>query len=98
MGAAVPDRSADAGAIAKQVCESRGQGVHLPASPLMHGTGAFSSFQSMFVGGAICTLVERHFDPHELWSTVQRERVTQMAIVGEAFGKPMLRALEESAR
>ena len=34
--------------------------------------------------------------PHELWQTVQRERVTQMAIVGDAFAKPMLRALEEA--
>ena len=28
--------------------------------------------------------------------TVQRERVTQMAIVGDAFAKPMVRALEEA--
>ena len=48
------------------------------------------------LGGAIVTLVGRHFDPHELWQTVQRERVTQMAIVGDAFAKPMLRALEEA--
>ena len=45
---------------------------------------------------SIVTLVGRHFDPHELWQTVQRERVTQMAIVGDAFAKPMLRALEEA--
>jgi fatty-acyl-CoA synthase len=60
----------------------------------MHGTGAFSSFQALALGGAIATLVGRHFDPDELWQTVQRERVTQMAIVGDAFAKPMLRALE----
>jgi fatty-acyl-CoA synthase len=49
----------------------------------------------MFIGAAIATLENRHFDPHELWSTVQREGVTQMAIVGDAFAKPMVRALEE---
>ena len=43
--------------------------VHLPASPLMHGTGAFTSFQALFLGGRIVTLVGRHFDPHELWQT-----------------------------
>ena len=69
---------------------------HLPASPLMHGTGAFSSFQALLIGAALVTLVGRHFDPHELWQTVQRERVTQMAIVGDAFAKPMVRALEEA--
>ena len=41
---------------------------------------------------SIVTLVGRHFDPHELWSTVRHERVTQMAIVGDAFAKPMFRA------
>jgi fatty-acyl-CoA synthase len=48
------------------------------------------------LGASIVTLVDRHFDPHELWRTVERERVTQMAIVGDAFAKPMLRALEEA--
>jgi fatty-acyl-CoA synthase len=84
------------GAIAKRLCDAGPARVHLPASPLMHGTGAFSSFQAMLLGGAICTLTNRHFDPHELWQTVQRERVTQMAIVGDAFAKPMLQALEDA--
>jgi fatty-acyl-CoA synthase len=96
VGAATPERSEDAGAIALQAIDNIGRRVHLPASPLMHGTGAFSSFQALFLGGTIVTLTGRHFDPHELWQTVERERVTQMAIVGDAFAKPMLRALEEA--
>ena len=36
--------------------------AHLPASPLMHGTGAFTSFQSIWAGGRIITLEGRHFD------------------------------------
>ncbi|MDQ1533226.1 MAG: 3-oxocholest-4-en-26-oate---CoA ligase [Actinomycetota bacterium] len=95
-GAAMPERSADAGAIAKQIVESGRTTVHLPASPLMHGTGAFTSLQAMSVGGAIVTLESRTFDPHELWRVVQERRVTQMAIVGDAFAKPMLRALDEA--
>jgi fatty-acyl-CoA synthase len=94
-GETMPDRSEGAGPIAARVADQRAI-VHLPASPLMHGTGAFTSFQAMFLGGAIATLESRTFDPHELWRTVQRERVTQMAIVGDAFAKPMLRALEEA--
>ena len=46
--------------------------MHLPASPLMHGTGGFTSFQALFVGDRIVTLENRHFDAHELWQTVQR--------------------------
>ncbi|MBV9952090.1 MAG: AMP-binding protein, partial [Acidimicrobiia bacterium] len=96
FGETMPERSEDAGAIAKRVVESGRVSVHLPASPLMHGTGAFTSLQSMTLGGAIVTLESRTFDPHELWRVVERRRVTQMAIVGDAFAKPMLRALDEA--
>jgi 3-oxocholest-4-en-26-oate---CoA ligase len=96
FGEAMPERSADAGAIAKRVVESGRVTVHLPASPLMHGTGAFTSLQAMSLGGSIVTLESRTFDPHELWRVVERRRVSQMAIVGDAFAKPMLRALDEA--
>ena len=79
-----------------QIVAKRATRAHLPASPLMHGTGAFTSFQSIWAGGRIVTLVGRHFDADELWRTVERERVTQMAIVGDAFAKPMVKALEEA--
>ena len=91
--AATPDA---VGPAAKAIVDAGANRVHLPASPLMHGTGAFSSFQAMFIGASVVTLVGRHFDANELWSTVQRERVTNLAIVGDAFAKPMLRALQEA--
>jgi fatty-acyl-CoA synthase len=96
FGLEMPERAADAGARVRKVHESGMVPVHLPASPLMHGTGQFSTLQALFLGGTIVTLESRHFDPNELWQTVQRERVTQIAIVGDAFAKPMLRALEEA--
>jgi fatty-acyl-CoA synthase len=96
FGLEAPEDSAEAGALARKVHESGLVPVHLPASPLMHGTGQFSTLQALFLGGTIVTLENRHFDPHELWQVVQRERVTQIAIVGDAFAKPMLRALEEA--
>ena len=66
----------------------------LPACPLMHGTGAFTSFSAMSSGGCIVTLENRHFDAEELLSAIERNKVNVLAIVGDAFGKPMLRALE----
>jgi 3-oxocholest-4-en-26-oate---CoA ligase len=96
FGLDMPEDSSDAGSLARKVHESGLVPVHLPASPLMHGTGQFSTLQALFLGGTIVTLENRHFDPHELWRVVQRERVTQIAIVGDAFAKPMLRALEEA--
>ncbi|HEX6311077.1 MAG TPA: AMP-binding protein, partial [Acidimicrobiia bacterium] len=59
-------------------------------------TGQFTTFQSLFLGGTVVTLEGRHFDPDELWRVVAREKVTNMAIVGDAFAKPMVRALEEA--
>ncbi|HEX5095029.1 MAG TPA: AMP-binding protein, partial [Acidimicrobiia bacterium] len=96
VGKQPPASLDDVGRVAKELADEGRDIAHLPASPLMHGTGAFSSFQSMFLGGCIVTLTGRHFDAHELWQTVQRERVTQGAIVGDAFAKPMLKALEEA--
>jgi 3-oxocholest-4-en-26-oate---CoA ligase len=96
FGLDMPDDSKDAGSRALKVHESGLVPVHLPASPLMHGTGQFSTLQALFLGGRIVTLESRHFDPDELWRVVQRERVSQIAIVGDAFAKPMLRALDEA--
>ena len=95
-GLAMPATSDGAGPIARQIVENGAPAVHLPGSPLMHGTGAFTSFQTLFTGGAVVTLTKRSFDPHEMWEAVARERVTQMAIVGDAFCKPMIAALKEA--
>jgi fatty-acyl-CoA synthase len=67
----------------------------LPGCPLMHGTGQFMAYTVMGSGGSVVTLEGRHLDPHELWRTVAARRVNVLAIVGDAFAKPMLRALEE---
>jgi len=75
---------------------ARGAGLrHLPACPLMHGTGLFTSLITLTGGGALVTLESAAFDAHELWRAVGRHRVNTIAIVGDAFAKPMLRALDE---
>ena len=66
----------------------------LPACPLMHGTGAFTSFSSMSSGGCVVTLENRHFEAEELLTAIEKNKVNVLAIVGDAFGKPMLRALD----
>ncbi len=68
----------------------------LPACPLMHGTGGFTSLECLSEGGRVVTLVGRTFDPIELLDTVERERVNGLVIVGDAFAKPILGALDDS--
>ena len=68
----------------------------IPACPLMHGTGALISFGILIGGGAVVLLEQRSFDPAELFETIEREGVNVVVIVGDAFAKPMLRALDEN--
>jgi acyl-CoA synthetase (AMP-forming)/AMP-acid ligase II len=89
-----PDATPDD--IRRIVAEAGPGQTHIPACPLMHGTGAIPSFGVFAVGGCIVTLTERSFDVTELLDTIEREGVTSLAIVGDAFAKPMLRALDEN--
>jgi acyl-CoA synthetase (AMP-forming)/AMP-acid ligase II len=68
--------------------------VNLPAAPLMHGTGAFNAMWNLCLAGSVVTLTGRSFDVVELLDTCQREQVRSLSIVGDAFAKPMLRALD----
>ena len=71
--------------------------VSIPACPLMHGTGIWLGAMVPHMAGAKVTLLEsRSFDAHELWRVTEKERVSQLVIVGDAFAKPMLRALDEA--
>jgi acyl-CoA synthetase (AMP-forming)/AMP-acid ligase II len=65
----------------------------LPACPLMHGTGGFTALECLSEGGRVVLLASRQFDPVELLDTVEREKVNGLIIVGDAFGKPILAAL-----
>ncbi len=67
---------------------------NLPAAPLMHGTGAFNAVWNLVLAGSVVTTVGRHFDPVELLDTIERDRVNSISIVGDAFAKPILRALD----
>ena len=68
----------------------------LPACPIMHGTGLITAVSCMMNGGCVVTLESPSFDADELWSVVSHWKVQSIAIVGDAFAKPMLRALDEA--
>jgi acyl-CoA synthetase (AMP-forming)/AMP-acid ligase II len=66
----------------------------LPACPLMHGTGGFTALECLSEGGRVVLLPSRQFDAVELLDTVEREKVNGLIIVGDAFAKPILAALD----
>lgn len=72
------------------------QYASLPAPPLIHNTGlAIGTLPALAFGGRIVLLEGRGLDVEELWGTVEREQVNGITIVGDAFARPMLRALDE---
>jgi acyl-CoA synthetase (AMP-forming)/AMP-acid ligase II len=82
-------------AIARQVRDEDRHIVSLPACPLMHGTGYTIGLLTGFLfGGTVVLLEPGHFDADEMWDVCETERVTLIAVVGDPFARPMLRALE----
>jgi fatty-acyl-CoA synthase len=62
----------------------------LPAPPFMHGAAHWVVFNMWHVGGTVVVQSEpRHLDPADIWSTVEREKVNALTIVGDAFGRPL---------
>jgi enoyl-CoA hydratase/carnithine racemase len=68
----------------------------LLGSPLMHGAAWVGAIPIIAAGGTLYFLPDSlHFDPHSLWSLVERERIHIIEMVGDAFAVPMLEALED---
>ena len=68
----------------------RGDIRSLPTPPFMHGAAHWVAFNMWCLGGTI--IVQSHperLDPADVWQTVERERVTALTIVGDAFGRPL---------
>ncbi len=82
--------------VARQLFDEGRQYASMPACPLMHGTGmGIGALPAITFGGRIVLLEGRGLDVEELWSTVERERVNGITIVGDAFARPLLRALDD---
>ena len=66
----------------------------LPGPPLMHGTGLFTAMSVLNSAGAVIMLESHHLDIEVLLDTIQTQQVTEMSIVGDAFARPILAALD----
>jgi acyl-CoA synthetase (AMP-forming)/AMP-acid ligase II len=81
---------------AAALAEERLAASAIPASPLMHSTGlVFACLPTLCAGGLVTTLSSTSFDAHELLSAVEVARPQVLAIVGDAFALPIVRALDE---
>jgi len=66
----------------------------LPACPLMHGTGLFVTLSALSGGGTVVLIDEMGLDPVRIWDEVDGRAVAVLTIVGDAFARPLLDALE----
>ncbi len=66
----------------------------LPASPLMHGTGMTMGIAALRIGGTNVLLEGHGFDAIECLDALEREQCYGISIVGDAFARPMWRALQ----
>ena len=80
----------------KERVKARPEFRALPSPPLMHGAAHWVAFNMWHVGATVViqSKVER-LDPDDIWSTVERERVNAITIVGDAFARPLLDQLEK---
>jgi acyl-CoA synthetase (AMP-forming)/AMP-acid ligase II len=69
----------------------------LPACPFMHGTAHWMAFMALYGGGCVVISPERHLDPVAIWELVAREQVNFLVIVGDAFARPLVEALDDGA-
>ncbi|MET1003095.1 MAG: acyl-CoA synthetase [Acidimicrobiia bacterium] len=67
----------------------------LPACPLMHGTANWFAIRILFGGGAVVLSADIRFEPVRMWELIARERVSFLVIVGDAFARPLVDALDQ---
>jgi 3-oxocholest-4-en-26-oate---CoA ligase len=100
IGEPVPD-SLGALRATTQRLSARGAGaamVCLPAPPLMHATGMYTTLGALLASGRVVYLTARSYDPDELARTVAAQGVDTVSIVGDVFARPLADALDRAAR
>jgi 3-oxocholest-4-en-26-oate---CoA ligase len=70
--------------------------INLPLPPMMHGTGLLAAVSAMTHAGTCVTLPSRSFNASEALAAIERHRVTAATIVGDAFARPMVEALDRN--
>jgi acyl-CoA synthetase (AMP-forming)/AMP-acid ligase II len=78
-------------------CAAGGQAMTcLPASPLMHGTALFTALSTLSGGGTTVLVEAPSLDADAVLSAAADLRVGIIVIVGDAYAKPLLQALDAS--
>ena len=78
------------------IARDREASAVLICTPLMHGSGHASALGALTHGDPVVFATNKdHLDPADIWSLVERERISTLLIVGEAYARPLLAGLTE---
>jgi fatty-acyl-CoA synthase len=94
----VPDSLAALHTTTRRLTERGDAIVCLPAPPLMHATGMYTTLGALLASGRVVYLTSRSYDPDELARTVAAQHVDTVSIVGDVFALPLADALDRAAR
>ena len=97
LGQPVPQTAAEVAPLVRSITDSGNRMIAIPCAPLMHGTGLWlGAFAAHLTGGEVVTLTSRSLDAHEILRTTQARGATSLVIVGDAFAKPLVTAIDDA--
>jgi fatty-acyl-CoA synthase len=97
VGEPVPDSLDELRAATRRLSQQGDAIVTLPAPPLMHATGMYTTLGALVASGRVVFLTSRSYDPDELAATVAAQNVDTVSIVGDVFALPLADALDRAA-
>jgi acyl-CoA synthetase (AMP-forming)/AMP-acid ligase II len=98
VGEPLPDSLTALRSVTQRLTEHGDDIVCLPAPPLMHATGMYTSLGALLASGRVVYLTGRSYNADELAGTVAAQRVDTVSIVGDVFALPLADALDRAAR
>ena len=95
-GLEVPETLKQIGEAATYLAQSGRPPIVLVVSPLMHGTGIFTSMGAFVLGGPVVLCASRSLDGDEICALIEMHRIRSLTLVGDVFAKPILEALDRA--
>ena len=76
--------------------ESDSSQARLVIAPLMHASGFLGATNALATGGPVVFCASTSLNPDEILTLIQRYRVRNFGVIGDAIAKPILEALERA--
>jgi fatty-acyl-CoA synthase len=97
LGEPVPATLAELAAATRRLSAGGDAIVCVPAPPLMHATGMYTTLGALVTSGRVVFLTSRSYDAAELAATIAAQQADTVSIVGDVFALPLAGALDEAA-